>query len=246
MLHRRLTLIAALLFCCVSSLPHRSQANSDSPNGKITIYRDKYGVPHIYAPTHEAGLYAQGWASAEDRLDEILKNYLRGTGEMAAAFGGEDNLRDDTQARMWRYYDVARNNYGKILPEVRAGIEAFVALNEIAIAPRSRCGEAGKHGLRGETRLRRRCRLHRIEVLVQHRQGLQRCDEGDGRRASDAAECDDRPHERQHLLPDRDQAEKLFSKAKMKPTWFAKEELLNGHVKSQIELEWPKKQAVAR
>ncbi len=39
----------------------------------------------------------------------------------------------------------------------------------------------------------------------------------------------------------RDQAEKLFSKAQMKPTWFAKEELLDGHVKSKIELQWPKK-----
>ncbi len=44
----------------------------------------------------------------------------------------------------------------------------------------------------------------------------------------------------------RDQAEKLFSKGKLKPTWFAKEELLDGHVKSQIELAWPKKQAVGR
>jgi hypothetical protein len=40
----------------------------------------------------------------------------------------------------------------------------------------------------------------------------------------------------------RDQAEKLFSPAKMKPTWFAKEELLNGHVKTTTELDWPRKQ----
>ena len=93
----------------------------------VTIYRDDYGVPHIYASTHEGGLYASGWAQAEDRLEEILKNYLRGTGEMAAAFGGDDNLRDDTQARMWRLEEVAKTNYSKIMPEVRAGIEAFVA-----------------------------------------------------------------------------------------------------------------------
>ena len=43
----------------------------------------------------------------------------------------------------------------------------------------------------------------------------------------------------------RDQAEKLFSKAQLKPSWFAKEELLNGHVKSQIELEWPRKKQMA-
>ncbi len=94
---------------------------------KITIYRDEYGIPHIYAPTHAAGLYASGWAQAEDRLEEILKNYLRGTGEMAAAFGGEENYNDDVQARMWRFYDVAHDNYEKIMPEVRVGIEAFIA-----------------------------------------------------------------------------------------------------------------------
>ena len=57
----------------------------------VTIYRDEYGVPHIYAATHESGLWLPGWAQAEDRLEEILKNYLRGTGEMAAAFGGADS-----------------------------------------------------------------------------------------------------------------------------------------------------------
>ena len=39
----------------------------------------------------------------------------------------------------------------------------------------------------------------------------------------------------------RDQAEKLFSKAQMKPTWFTKEDLLNGHVKSKLELKWARK-----
>jgi acyl-homoserine lactone acylase PvdQ len=116
-----------LLLLAALALPfatRRSAATTD--NTKITIYRDEYGVPHVYAPTHEAGLYASGWAQAEDRLEEILKNYLRGTGEMAAAFGGEDNFKEDVQARMWRYAEVAQNNYDKIMPEVRAGIEAFI------------------------------------------------------------------------------------------------------------------------
>lgn len=117
--------LSFLIFALV--LPLLSSASTRNPAAAITIYRDEYGVPHIFAPTQEAGLYAQGWASAEDRLEEILKNYLRGMGEMAAAFGGEDNFREDTQARMWRYYDVARDNYDSIMPEVRAGIEAFIA-----------------------------------------------------------------------------------------------------------------------
>ena len=49
----------------------------------VTTYRDTYGVPHIYSESAEAGFYAVGYAQAEDRLEELLKNYLRATGEMA-------------------------------------------------------------------------------------------------------------------------------------------------------------------
>ncbi len=127
---RKLAIILCLVACGFAMFGYvsrRSEARSAETSGAITIYRDDYGVPHIYAPTHEAGLYASGWAQAEDRLEEILKNYLRGMGEMAAAFGGDDNLRDDVQARMWQYHEVAQRNYDRIMPEVRAGIEAFVA-----------------------------------------------------------------------------------------------------------------------
>jgi len=40
----------------------------------------------------------------------------------------------------------------------------------------------------------------------------------------------------------RDQAEKLFSPARLKPTWFAREELMKGHVKSKVELNYPENQ----
>ena len=130
MSYKRLIIFISLIFVSGISLlfaTRNSSAITQTKNAKITIYRDEYGVPHIYAPTHEAGLYASGWAQSEDRLEEILKNYLRGKGEMAAAFGGKENFDEDVQARMWRYDEVAHYNYQKIMPEVRAGIEAFIA-----------------------------------------------------------------------------------------------------------------------
>lgn len=42
-----------------------------------TIYRDEFGVPHIFAPTLNDAAYAVGYAQAEDRLVELLKNYRR-------------------------------------------------------------------------------------------------------------------------------------------------------------------------
>src|SRR5437867_7561759 len=116
---------AALLLLAVTP-EHAIRAQKADPDaGKVVIYRDEYGVPHIYAPTTEAGAYAIGWAQAEDRLEELLKNFLRGTGEMAAAFGPSE-FDNDLQARLWQHYDVAKKNLRRIRPEVLRHIGAFV------------------------------------------------------------------------------------------------------------------------
>lgn len=98
---------------------------------KATIYRDTWGVPHIVSRDAEAGLYASGWAQAEDRLEQILKNYLLGMGQYAAVFGpGEDGewFRSDVEARIWDHYGTAKRYYAeKLNPELRRHIEAFVA-----------------------------------------------------------------------------------------------------------------------
>ncbi|MBI4325490.1 MAG: penicillin acylase family protein [Chloroflexi bacterium] len=97
---------------------------ADPDAGKTVLYRDEFGVPHIYAGTVEQGIYAVACAQAEDRLEELLRNYLRATGEMSAAFG-EAHLSDDTVARAWDHYGVARRNYHRIRPEMRRHLEVF-------------------------------------------------------------------------------------------------------------------------
>src|SRR5438128_75584 len=109
---------AAFLICLVvvATLPvarpstvARNIAAAEADDGRTVVYRDEYGVPHIYADTVEHGIYAMAYAQAEDRLEELLKNYLRATGEMSAAFG-EDNFREDLVARVWDHYGIARKN----------------------------------------------------------------------------------------------------------------------------------------
>src|SRR5215510_12253205 len=58
-------------------------------SGEATIYRDEFGIPHVFAPTLELASFAVGYAQAEDRLEELLKNYRRANGRMAEAFGPE-------------------------------------------------------------------------------------------------------------------------------------------------------------
>ncbi len=93
---------------------------------EITIYRDEFGVPHIFAPTEEGAVFGMGYAQAEDRLEELLKQYRRCTGTMAEAFGPEF-FRDDYRQRVWQHAAIARANYDKLPPKVRSVLEAYVA-----------------------------------------------------------------------------------------------------------------------
>jgi len=55
--------------------------------GDATIYRDTWGVPHIYGLDEERTLFGQGYAQAQDRLGTIYKAYRKANGRMSEAFG---------------------------------------------------------------------------------------------------------------------------------------------------------------
>ena len=68
-------------------LPFVAHSGTARAGDEATIYRDEYGIPHVFAPTLEAASFAVGYAQAEDRLEELLKNYRRANGTMAEVFG---------------------------------------------------------------------------------------------------------------------------------------------------------------
>jgi len=91
-----------------------------------TLYRDRFGIPHVYAPTLETAAFAVGYAQAEDRLEELLKNYRRASGTMAEVFG-PGQLRNDILQRLFRHEEISREKYGLLSPKTRAVIEAYQA-----------------------------------------------------------------------------------------------------------------------
>jgi acyl-homoserine-lactone acylase len=98
----------------------------EQASAEATLYRDEFGIPHVYAPTLEAAAFAVGYAQAEDRLEELLKNYRRANGTMAEVFG-PDHLRDDLIQRMFRHGEISREKYGQLNARTRGVIEAFQA-----------------------------------------------------------------------------------------------------------------------
>ena len=47
----------------------------------VTIYRDTYGVPHVYGPTDAACVFVYAYAQAEDNFWQIEDSYFRALGK---------------------------------------------------------------------------------------------------------------------------------------------------------------------
>lgn len=65
--------IAVVLAAAGAAAPGRaasmeSAASGHPGAGKVTIIRDEFGVPHVYARTARALFYGDGYATGQDRL----------------------------------------------------------------------------------------------------------------------------------------------------------------------------------
>jgi acyl-homoserine lactone acylase PvdQ len=108
----------SLAICLARGFPVRAD------DGSTTIYRDEFGIPHVFAPTVEAAAFAVGYAQAEDRLEELLKNYRRANGTAAEVFGPE-LFEEDVRQRVMRHAEVSRSRYGDVSAKMRGVIDSF-------------------------------------------------------------------------------------------------------------------------
>ncbi|MBC7805211.1 MAG: penicillin acylase family protein [Akkermansiaceae bacterium] len=92
----------------------------------VTIIRDAYGVPHVFADSEPGALYGFGYAQAQDRLSALLGHYLASRGE-AASILGAGYLERDIAIRAYRLPETAAKRYSELSDELRNGIESFVA-----------------------------------------------------------------------------------------------------------------------
>ncbi len=81
--------IVVLLFFVICSMDMQAQLiNTPIINvNKITIARDSFGVPHIFAPTDPEVAYGIAWAHAEDDFTTIQTLLLTGKGKLATYLG---------------------------------------------------------------------------------------------------------------------------------------------------------------
>ena len=125
--------IAALFFAliCLSTSIARGQQQAIQIKGikdKITIYRDERGIPYIEAQNDEDLYFAQGYATAADRLwqMDLFRRTVRG--ELAEVLGvGPNNiaLDQDKLHRTYGFTQTAEAELAAASPRTRAVLEAY-------------------------------------------------------------------------------------------------------------------------
>lgn len=91
----------------------------------VTILRDPWGIPHIYAETQDDLFFAQGFVAAQDRLWQMELWRRAGEGKLAEILGPEAVDRDRF-ARLLRYRGDLKAEYESYAPDAQPILEAFV------------------------------------------------------------------------------------------------------------------------
>ncbi len=121
---KRIFLLFSLLCLLVVTGTVQSVTKGSAKSGSAEILRDEFGIPHVFASTLEDAAFAIGYAQAEDRLEELLKNYRKAEGTMSEAFG-QEWFRHDYRQRIWQHAAISRERYNQVSPKMRASIEAY-------------------------------------------------------------------------------------------------------------------------
>ncbi|MBX3420500.1 MAG: penicillin acylase family protein [Pirellulaceae bacterium] len=95
----------------------------------VTIYRDKYGVPHVYGPTDAACMFGFTYAQCEDYFWQVEDGYLRALG-LAAQVHGESELPNDIINRGLDICGLAQQEFANATAQTREFNQAVTdALN---------------------------------------------------------------------------------------------------------------------
>ena len=116
------------LFLPLISISLQAQINPQ----KVTIARDQYGVPHIFAKTDPEVSYGLAWAHAEDDFESLQKVALPSKGLMGRVYG-KDGVGADYAFALFRCKEITEEKWTTLSPDFIRLIEGYVqGLNDYA------------------------------------------------------------------------------------------------------------------
>lgn len=142
-----ISVVVALNVAAPSAHALASARNSIAHPRQVHLYRDSVGMAHLYADREEDAFYGLGYATGEDRLDQVLTWYVAVRGELAATFGLktpplpgdapssnrsrgsgplEDAVANDILVRRFKLLEIARRNLHRLPPQYTRDLQAYV------------------------------------------------------------------------------------------------------------------------
>jgi penicillin G amidase len=95
-------------------------------SGKVEVWRDPWGTPHVFAASEEAGFFGLGYACAEDRMLQMDLIRRRAAGRLAEVFGKE-SLDSDRAARVAGHTQYALAAVTRLPREMQVWLAAYAA-----------------------------------------------------------------------------------------------------------------------
>ena len=136
-----LTLLITVLTVSITASAHHTGFTTLNVNGEaVKIYRDDFGIPHIFATTNRGLFEAYGYTVAQDRLWQLELNRRAARGRLAEIFG-PSTVNADRAARVTGYTDAELDaHFATLTTEEQEIFDAYLAginryIGEVALSP---------------------------------------------------------------------------------------------------------------
>ncbi len=122
---RSLSVVALILmFSAVGFSAAKADARIEKIARSVTIYRDAYGVPHIFGPTDASCVFGYAYAQSEDNFWQVEDSYIRALGRASEVYG-ERTINDDLLNHALEIPRLAREEYDRSNKRVRELCQAL-------------------------------------------------------------------------------------------------------------------------
>jgi penicillin amidase len=117
--------VGAVAFIFYRAMPDYSgTASLPGLSGEARVYRDAYGVPHIFAATSADAARALGYLHASERLFQMETERRAGQGRLSEILGA-DLVDVDKFIRTLGFYRLAESSFAALSPAAQVTVQAY-------------------------------------------------------------------------------------------------------------------------
>jgi acyl-homoserine-lactone acylase len=126
--NRLMSVLTLMILCQLAAAQTTSRSSVELENlaAEVTIYRDVYGVPHVFGRTDAATVFGFAYAQAEDNFWRIEENFIGAVGRSSEIYG-EATLNNDRLNHALEIPRLAREEYNRLDAHTRSLCDAYAA-----------------------------------------------------------------------------------------------------------------------